>query len=68
MTYIESLKSGNIAVWNENKTALSLSNLSPLDARVYSNSFSGGVRKLIPLTNTYAVNAINQMIDSARNL
>ena len=68
MTYIESLKSGHIAVWNENKTALSLSNLSHLDVRIYSNGFSGGVRKLIPLTNICTVNAINQMIDSARDL
>lgn len=67
MTYTESLKSGHIAVWNENKSSLSLNNLSSLDVRVYSNKFSGGVRKLIPLTNIYAVNAINQMIDSARD-
>lgn len=60
MTYTESIKSGHIAVWDENGMAITNSEA----ARELKIPFNQAV-KFNVMADIYAVNAINKMIDSA---
>ena len=67
MTYTESLKSGHIAVWDSVFGAVSLEEaFHHCKFMVHLNENS--INKYIISSDVYAVNAINQMIDSARDL
>ena len=68
MTYEESLKSGHIAVWRNKQTTFLVKDIKVDDFGVYR--FIEGLSKLtLTITSSrIAVNAINQMIDSARDL
>ena len=63
MTYTESLKSGHIAVWDRDKSALNIDNVIGVQ-----NKTCMTLNDLVLQSDIYAVNAINQMIDSARDL
>ena len=67
MTYTESIKSGHIAVWDKV--------FGPLDieeafhhCKLMVNLNERSIKKHVISSGVYAVNAINQMIDSARDL
>lgn len=63
MTYTESLKSGHIAVWDQDKGALDFDEVIGI-----RNKSCTTLEDRILQSDIYAVNAINQMIDSARDL
>ena len=62
MTYTESLKSGHIAVWDPSKCAMTFTECVSITGSQYS------AYNLMFQSDIYTVNAINQMIDSARDL
>lgn len=68
MTYTESIKSGHIAVWNEFDIPFRVVDIKLEDVGVYNEINAFKFQKLIMDSSIYAVNAINHMIDSARDL
>lgn len=70
MTYIESLKSGHIAVWNESVCAINTQEMIRDNLNLCKNN-KITYHKAFALTNSsdiHAVNIINRMIDSVRDL
>tara|TARA_R100000951_G_scaffold97898_1_gene87711 strand:- start:739 stop:936 length:198 start_codon:yes stop_codon:yes gene_type:complete len=65
MTYTESIKSGHIAVWIEKGGVVLTSDELAYE---YQNMPINIIENLNIHADIYAVNAINQMIDSARDL
>ena len=63
MTYAERLKSGHIAVWDEDESPLSF-----MEGSFVENKTCLTLIDRLLQSDIYAVNAINQMIDSARDL
>lgn len=67
MTYPESLKSGHIAVFRQKNSDLKVN--PNADYSIYDKgNYHGNMVTLIVNSDIYAVNAINRMIDSARDL
>lgn len=67
MTYTESIKSGHIAVWNQCSSAMSFTEAERHCLFMVSLNHKDVVN-FHTKSDIYAVNAINKMIDSARDL